>query len=117
MSDSEYTFTQARKDNDERLLGRLDDLRRGEDMQVLEPFARAYLGMFYEIDDRIDPQKKVAMLANSEVASAVMEGFISSLHRNDIPPPYEIGECLSQDESIPVGYVVLAGYCFPVITG
>ena len=109
MSDSEYTFTQARKDNDDRLLGRLDDLRSGDDMQVLEPFARAYLGMFYEIQDSIDPQEKVAMLANSEVASAVMEGFISSLQRDDIPPPYEIGERLSQDESIPVGYVALAG--------
>ena len=109
MSESDYTFAQARKDNDERLLGQLDSLRNGEDMQVLESFARAYLGMFYEIEDEIAPDDKVAMLANSDVANAVLEGFIVTLQRDDIPAPYEIGDRLGKNESTPVGYVVLAG--------
>lgn len=109
MSESDYTFAQARKDNDERLLGQLDTLRNGEDMQVLEPFARAYLGMFYEIDDNMSPADKVAVLANSEVSAAVLDGFTAALHRDDIPAPYEIGERLAKGEGIPGGYVVLAG--------
>ena len=103
MSESDYTFAQARKDNDERLLGQLDSLRNGEDMQVLESFARAYLGMFYEIEDEIAPDDKVAMLANSDVANAVLEGFIVTLQRDDIPAPYEIGDRLGKNESTPVG--------------
>ncbi|TDX98143.1 hypothetical protein [Thiohalophilus thiocyanatoxydans] len=109
MSDSDNTFAQARRENDERLLGQLDALRNGEDMQVLEPFARAYLGMFYEIEDELAPAEKVAILANREVSDAVLAGFVAALQRDDIPPPYEIGERLARDESIPGGYVVLAG--------
>ncbi|MDR9436206.1 MAG: hypothetical protein RI563_04975 [Thiohalophilus sp.] len=109
MSDSDYTFEQARKENDERLLGQLDTLRNGADMQVLEPFARAYLGMFYEIEDAIAPADKVAMLANQEVSEAVLSGFVAVLERDDIPTPYEIGDQLSKQESSPAGYVVLAG--------
>lgn len=109
MSDSDYTFEQARKENDERLLGQLDTLRNGADIQVLEPFARAYLGMFYEIEDAIASADKVAMLANQEVSEAVLSGFIATLERDDIPTPYEIGEQLAKHESSPTGYVVLAG--------
>jgi len=109
MSDSDNTFAQARKENDERLLGQLDTLRNGEDMQVLEPFARAYLGMFYEIEERLAPADKVAMLANREVSDAVLAGFVAALQRDDIPLPYEIGDRLAKDESISAGYVVLAG--------
>ncbi|MDZ7660805.1 hypothetical protein [Thiohalophilus sp.] len=109
MSDSDNTFAQARRDNDERLLGQLDTLRNGEDMQILEPFARAYLGMFYEIDDGLAPADKMAILANREVSDAVLAGFVAALQRDDIPPPYEIGGRLAKDESIPGGYVVLAG--------
>lgn len=109
MSDTDYTFTQARKDNDQRLLGRLDALRSGEDMAVLESFARAYLGMFYEIEDDVAPADKVAMLANSEVSEAVLQGFVAALQRDDIPPPYEIGDRLGKGESMPGGYVILAG--------
>lgn len=109
MSDSDYTFAQARKDNDERLLAQLDELRNGNNMQILEPFARAYLGMFYEIDDAIEPTDKVALLANSKVSEAVLDGFVAALQRDDIPAPYEIGDRLGKEESIPGGYVVLAG--------
>lgn len=109
MSDSDYTFVQARQDNDARLLERLDDLRSGSDMQVLEPFARAYLGMFYEIDDNLEPADKVALLANNQVRDAVLDGFVAALQRDDIPQPYEIGDRLGKEESLPGGYVVLAG--------
>lgn len=109
MSDSDYTFAQARKDNDKRLLGRLPSLRSGEDMKVLEPFARAYLGMFYEIDRDIDPAGKVAILANREVADAVLDGFVAALWQHNIPGPYEIGDMLGRNETISSGYVVLAG--------
>ncbi|MDZ7804735.1 hypothetical protein [Thiohalophilus sp.] len=109
MSDSDYTFEQARKENDERLLGQLDTLRNGADMQVLEPFARAYLGMFYEIEDAIAPADKVAMLANQQVSEAVLSGFVAALERDDILTPYEIGAQLAKHESSPAGYVLLAG--------
>ncbi|MFP4609537.1 MAG: hypothetical protein ACLFQT_00815 [Thiohalophilus sp.] len=109
MSDSDNTFAQARKENDERLLGQLDSLRNGEDLQILEPFARAYLGMFYEIEDGIAPADKVAMLANQKVSEAVLSGFVSALGRDDIPAPYQIGDQLGKNESSPFGYVVLAG--------
>jgi len=109
MSDSDYTFAQARKDNDERLLDQLSSLRRGEDMTILEPFARAYLGMFYEIDRNIDAAEKVAILANQQVTEAVLDGFVAALQRDDIPGPYEIGDLLGDSETVTSGYVVLAG--------
>ncbi len=109
MSDSDYTFAQARKDNDQRFLGNLSSLRSGEDMKVLEPFARAYLGMFYEIDRDIDAAGKIAILANQEVAGAVLDGFVAALQRPNIPGPYAIGNMLGRRETISSGYVVLAG--------
>jgi len=109
MSDSDNTFAQARKENDERLLDQLGTLRNGEDMQILESFARAYLGMFYEIEDAIAPADKVAMLANQQVSEAVLSGFVAVLGRDDIPTPCEIGDQLAKHENSPAGYVVLAG--------
>jgi len=109
MSDSDYTFAQARKDNDERLLNQLSSLRSGEDMSILEPFARAYLGMFYEIDRNIDAAEKVAILANQQVTEAVLDGFVAALQRDDIPGPNNIGDLLGGSKTVNSGYVVLAG--------
>ena len=102
-------FNKIRQSTDAKLAGRVDALRAGEDVAALESFAKAYLGMFLEIDDDVAPPARVALLASEPYASAVLDGFVAVLDRTDIPTPADIGRALAADRLLAIGYVVLAG--------
>lgn len=102
-------FETARLENDERLLPQLATIKTAEDIQTLVPFAKAYLGMFYVIDSEIPAKEKINLLANRELADAVLQGFVASLTRSDIPSVAEVGKSAAVKKEFPQGYVILAG--------
>ena len=102
-------FEVTRLENDERLLSELESIRTAENIQVLVPFAKAYLGMFYVIDSELPPTDKVRLLANNELAEAVFKGFIASLERASLPAIEDIGSAMAEQKELPEGYVMLAG--------
>jgi len=102
-------FEQTRTENDEQLLSQTDLIKSAENIQVLIPFAKAYLGMFYVIESDLAAKEKVRLLANEELAEAIFKGFLSILNRDDLPSLEEIGHKAAEKKEYAEGYVVLAG--------
>ena len=65
---------------------------------MLIPFAKAYLGMFYVIDKALAEEDKVKLLANTELAEAVLAGFVAILNREGLPSVEQIGHAKAQHE-------------------
>ena len=102
-------FEQTRSENDEQLLSEIDLIKCAENIQVLIPFAKAYLGMFYIIERDLVEKEKVRLLANEELAEAIFKGFLSVLNRSDLPSIEKIGYKAAEKKEYAEGYVVLAG--------
>ena len=102
-------FELTRSENDETLLPQIDSIKTAENIQVLIPFAKAYLGMFYVIDKELPPKEKVKLLANKGLADAIFSGFLSCLNKVDLPTVEEIGHAMVDKKEFAEGYVVLAG--------
>ncbi len=99
----------TRKQNDELLLSRLGEIRSGQALDVLEPFAKAYLGLFYDIDNQIPPRERLDLLANSEIAHAVEQGFIAALSAMPSISATKFVVAMQTDEPMGEGYIALAG--------
>ncbi|MBN4080170.1 hypothetical protein JYT31_00760 [Beggiatoa alba] len=102
-----HAFT--RLENDERLGDQLEIIRQGKDLRALEPFAKAYLGLFLEIDSTFKPEQRIRFIAGDELANAVMEGFSIVLDREWFASAAEIGKKMAEDDRLEIGYVVLVG--------
>ena len=102
-------FELTRLENDERLLSQITSIKTAENIQLLIPFAKAYLGLFYVIDSELTATDKVSLLANSELADAILEGFLSSLSNDEIPSVEKIGHAAAIKKEYSEGYVILAG--------
>lgn len=102
-------FELTRLENDERLLSQITSIKTAENIQLLIPFAKAYLGLFYVIDSELTATDKVSLLANSELADAILEGFLSSLSSDEIPSVEKIGHAAAIKKEYSEGYVILAG--------
>ena len=102
-------FELTRSENDERLLPQIDSIKTAENIDVLIPFAKAYLGMFYVIDKELPPKDKVKLLANDDLAEAIFTGFLSCMNKVDLPTVEEIGHAMAEKKEFAEGYVVLAG--------
>ena len=102
-------FELTRTENDEALLSQINTIKTAENLQVLIPFAKAYLGMFYVIDKELAEKDKVKLLANDELAEAIFSGFIASLNREELPSIEQIGHARAEQKEFSEGYVVLAG--------
>lgn len=102
-------FEQARQRATEKLAVQIEDIRAGRAPQALEPFAKAYLGFFLEIDEHLEPGERVNLLADEPLASAIREGFVAVLQRDDLPTAQQIGARFARGERLSLGYVVLAG--------
>lgn len=102
-------FAHTRQENDDKLLARLDAIRQGQDLEVLEPFARAYLGLYYDIDNHVPPAERIDLLANPTLAEGIRAGFVASLQRTDLPACTEIAIQNHAQQTLPIAYVVLAG--------
>jgi hypothetical protein len=102
-------FESTRLENDEKLLSQIDSIKTANNIQTLIPFAKAYLGMFYVIDKELAEEEKVKLLANDELADAVLLGFVASLNHKGLPSVEQIGHAKAQQSEYAEGYVVLAG--------
>lgn len=102
-------FELTRHENDEQLLSQSESIKTAESIQVLIPFAKAYLGLFYVIDSQLAEQDKVKLLANSELAEAIFDGFLASLELDNLPSLEQIGHAAAKKEEYAEGYVILAG--------
>ena len=102
-------FELTRSENDETLLSQIDSIKTAENIQVLIPFAKAYLGMFYVIDKELPEIEKVKLLANNDLTDAIISGFLSSLNRKELPSIEKIGHAKSEQKEYAEGYVILAG--------
>lgn len=102
-------FETTRKENDLKLSNQLAEIRSAEACDVLVPFAKAYLGMFYVIDSELSPEQKIRLLANDKLRDAILEGFKASLTHGDFPDARQIGEKMAVQQDFAIGYPVLAG--------
>ena len=102
-------FESTRRENDEALSGQLESIASAENIKVLVPFAKAYLGMFYVIDAELPAKEKVGLLANSTLAEAVLAGFVAAVKTRELPALETIAEQMAKRKEIPEGYVYLAG--------
>lgn len=102
-------FELTRRENDEQLLQKIKSIETAENIKVLIPFAKAYLGLFYVIDNDLPEQEKIKLLANSELAAAIFEGFKASLNLSSLPSIEQIGYAAAKKEEYAEGYVILAG--------
>ena len=98
----------TRAENDERLGEQHEDIKSAIALEALEPFAKAYLGLFLEIDSTFEPIQRIYFIASKPLADAVMQGLSVVLdHLNNLPTPTDIGKKMADDERIELGYVVL----------
>ncbi len=102
-------FELTRSENDEALLSQIDSIKTAENIQVLIPFAKAYLGMFYVIDKEFPEKEKINLLANDALADAIIGGFLSSLNCKKLPSIEKIAHAKVEQKEYAEGYVILAG--------
>ena len=102
-------FELTRTENDEQLLAHLNAIKSAENIPALIPFAKAYLGMFYVINNELSAKEKVKLLANPELAGGIFCGFSASLGRDEFPTLEKIGYAKAEQQEYAEGYVLLAG--------
>lgn len=98
----------TRIENDRTLLPKLSAIRAGQDIEALERFAKAYLGMYLDIDNNIPPRDRIYILANENLADNIRQGFEAVLNQAHFPDEANIAEAMSNEQSIAVGYILLA---------
>lgn len=103
----DFAFT--RQENDASLLSRVDAIRSGQDLEVLEPFAKAYLGLFYDIDNQLPAAERIDLLANPDLSAAIKQGMVGLMNQSRLPTPDTIARAMLKQETQTVGYAVLAG--------
>lgn len=101
-------FEQARSVTHEKLVDRLDDLGEGKDIKSLESFAKAYLGMYLDLDKSLAPEERVHLLADDDVIESIWSGFDTVLLSKKLATPEAIGRKYASDQRLPQGYIALA---------
>jgi len=99
----------TRHENDQLLHGQIDDITNGHAIDTLARFARAYLGMYLDIDNSVPPRQRIELLANPELTAAVLQGFSNTLEHGQFPEPQTIADSLVDETPLDIGYIVLAG--------
>jgi len=93
----------------QQLSEKLDEIRAGNQIGALTFLAKAYFGLFYEIDRDSPPRDRLITFTNPEIAAAALEGFVATLQRSDIPSPEMIGVTEAQGQEYLIGFPILAG--------
>ncbi len=101
-------FKQARFSTHEKLAGKLDKLAQGKDIKSLESFAKAYLGMYLDIDSELLPAERVSLLADDDILDSIWSGFHHVLHKQTLLSPEDIGCLYAKDQRMAQGYIALA---------
>jgi hypothetical protein len=98
-----------RHHNDMTLLPRLAEIQHGQAVEVLARFAKAYLGLFLEMDNSIPPAERITILASPTLAAAVWQGTQVVLQQGHMPTAPTIAASLLREQPLDIGYVILAG--------
>jgi hypothetical protein len=98
----------TRVENDRNLLPKLAEIRNGHNKESLERFAKAYLGMFLDIDNNIPPHDRICILANETLAQGVLQGFEAILVQGEFPDEAAIADAMMDERPITIGYILLA---------
>ncbi|MFO7602450.1 MAG: hypothetical protein R6X06_01400 [Gammaproteobacteria bacterium] len=99
----------ARYENQPLLEHRLEEIRSGKALDALEPFAKAYLGMFYDIDSNIPPAARLYLLVDEALVAPIVSGLVAAVMQHHFATPAQIALALSHDEQLGDGYIALAG--------
>ena len=93
------------------VVGNLAKIRSGTHIAGLNMLAKAYFGLFIEVDRNSDPRGRIASITNDECAEAALEGFVATLYQQhpEAPTPAMIGDVHSRSREFPFGFVILAG--------
>ncbi len=97
----------TRLENDRRLLPIAEEIKSGKNVENLERFAKAYLGMYLDMDNSIPPLDRIHILANPKLADFVYSGFSAVLHDRTFANPEQIANSIYADH-LPEGYILLA---------
>jgi hypothetical protein len=87
----------------------LEAIRSGAPTNALVYLAKAYFGLFYEVDSELPPRDRLTAFTTPEIAATALDGFVAALQRSDIPSPNMIGELEAEGKEYVFGFPVLAG--------
>ena len=108
LDEESALHAQTREENDARLRPQLKALREGRAVETLASMAKAYLGLYLDIDSSFLPMQRIGFLVSDDVAEALTAGFVAVLHNHALPAPQQIGEQMAKGERYETGYIVLA---------
>ncbi len=84
----------------------IDVIRRGALPWILNP-AKAYLGMFRNLRNDLQPSERISAWLGEVLKDAVLEGFEATLNRKDLPSTGQIATDFSQSKA--------SNFAFPMI--
>jgi len=103
-AEREANFAWLRKDLSKNLL--LVD----EGGAILQQVAHAYRGRFHEVNELSENvHERMDDFLTPPLAQRVLEGFVASLARTDLPTPLEIAQAHAEKKEYPIEVVLLAG--------
>jgi hypothetical protein len=109
MEQTPIKFSEMRERNDASLLPQIAAIRSGQSTHALEQFARAYLGLYMNIEITLTPRERLALMANRELRDAVLEGFANTVTSAPLPAVEEIAEARARGQEQPINFIGLAG--------
>jgi len=102
----DYELT--RSTTHDRLVGQLEHLSQGHDTKSLASFAKAYLGMYLDLEKSISPDERVKLLADEDIIDSIWHGFDYLLHNPPEITPQIIASAYVEEARLDIGYILLA---------
>jgi hypothetical protein len=90
-------------------LPHIKEIAAGEDINCLVQIARAYLGMYFDLDRANSPEERVRIWLGKDLADAALTGFVTALTRKDMPTAREIAETHVEGKYRNVELVLVCG--------
>jgi hypothetical protein len=69
-----------------------NELTKGNHLKATEDIAKAYLGLFYDIDESLAPEDRVAALVGQKLQQIAIESLSATIKKNAIPTPRQISD-------------------------
>jgi len=76
-----------RERNNTRLLPLREQIRAGQHCDLLIPYAKAYLGLFLNLDNRLPPDERLASFVDQGLLPDIYQGFEASVDAASFPTP------------------------------
>lgn len=105
-------FHEARKNYTDNLAA----VKNGDIGWISNP-AKAYLGIFSDLDRKMTPHERIADWLGDELADAAREGFEATLHRTEVPTAEQISENYAESRRWHYVYPMLSGAAERIRTG